>query len=245
MKHFLKIFVIVLTFIIGMSTWINILSVSAAPEKRVNHTYKKGQILVKFKDGTSSREIDNQIRNNKSKLESVIPGINVHVLKVPESAEEKVIFALSHNPNVEFAELDYLASVFMNPNDTYFSSNQWGLENTGQQIAGRIGTIDADIDSSTAWDITQGNVKVAILDTGIDQDHVDLSSKIVDQRNFTDSSSIDDIYGHGTHVAGIVAAITNNSVGVAGGCPNCVLINAKVLNDSGSGANSWIANGII
>ncbi|MDZ4228504.1 MAG: S8 family peptidase, partial [Candidatus Levybacteria bacterium] len=97
----------------------------------------------------------------------------------------------------------------------------------------------------TAWKITTGNsVKVAILDTGIDQDHPELSPKIDLQRDFTGSGSVNDYYGHGTHVSGIVAATTNNGEGVAGTCPDCRLLNGKVLNNSGSGAYSWVAKGI-
>lgn len=210
-----------------------------------NNNHVPGQVLVKFKDGVSQTEKDNLLRNNRAQVVNKLDALEVLVLQVPQTAEEKVVAALSKNPHVEYAELDYIAEAFFVPNDTYFINNQWGLENTGQNIKGITGIVDADIDGPTAWDTTQGGVKVAILDTGIDQDHEDLSSKIILQRNFTDSSTIDDLYGHGTHVGGIVAAVTNNNIGVAGGCPNCQLMNGKVLNDSGSGAYSWVASGII
>ncbi|MBI4035752.1 S8 family serine peptidase [Candidatus Daviesbacteria bacterium] len=212
--------------------------------KAQNNDHVPGQVLVKFKEGVSQKEIDNQLKNNRGQIVNKLDALGVLVLRVPQAAEEKAVTALSKNPNVEYAELDYLAEVFLAPNDTYFASSQWGLENTGQTIAGVAGVVDADIDGPAGWDITAGGVKVAILDTGIDQDHEDLSSKITTQRNFTDSSTIDDLYGHGTHVGGIVAAVTDNNIGVAGGCPDCQLMNGKVLNDSGSGAYSWIANGI-
>ena len=85
------------------------------------------------------------------------------------------------------------------------------------------------------------------MDTGIDQAHPDLpiGEKVVLQKDFTGSGSVNDFYGHGTHVSGIVSATTNNSAGVAGTCPDCRLLNGKVLNDSGSGVYSWITNGII
>jgi len=64
-----------------------------------------------------------------------------------------------------------------------------------------------------AWDITKGSgVKTAILDTGIDQDHPDLrAARSLPIKNFTTSPTVDDLFGHGTHVAGIVAATTNNA----------------------------------
>ncbi|MBU2632875.1 S8 family peptidase [Patescibacteria group bacterium] len=207
--------------------------VSAQSENSNDHV--PGQVLVKFKDGTPQGIIDATMRGNNSTVRSKIVDLNVLVLKVPQAAEEKVAFALSHNPNVEYAELDYMAQALMTVDDPYFST-QWGLENTN----------DADIDAPAAWDITKGNETiVAILDSGVSKNHPDVSAQVVvDRANYSDSATDDDVYGHGTHVGGIVAAMTNNGVGVAGVCPDCKLMSVKVLNDSGSGAYSWIANGI-
>ncbi|EKD85331.1 MAG: peptidase S8/S53 subtilisin kexin sedolisin [uncultured bacterium] len=204
-----------------------------------------GQILVKFKQGTSQQEIDAQINTHRARILKRIDKLNVLTLKVPEAVQETILSALSKNPNIEFAEPDYYAQALSAPNDTFFD-RQWGLENIGQTINGVIGKVDADIDAPTAWDTTQDGVKVAILDCGINENHPDLTGKVVDRQDFTTSASgTNDIYGHGTHVAGIVAAVTNNSDGVAGVCPWCQLLNGKVLDDNGSGAYSWIANGII
>ena len=75
-------------------------------------------------------------------------------------------------------------------------------------------------------------VVVAILDTGIDPDHQDLNGLIMAEANFTDSSSPADSYGHGTHVAGIIAA-KNNGTGIVGVAPGCRLLNVKVADDMG------------
>jgi len=240
------IFSFILLFILFLGLF-NFFSPSVKAQDNNNHV--PGKVLIRFKDGVSQTEKDNLLRNNRARVVNKLDALGALVLQVPQTAEEKVVVALSRNPHVDYAELDYIAEAFFVPNDTYFAGNQWGLENTGQTIKGVAGVVDADIDGPTAWNWTQGGVKVAILDTGIDQDHEDLSAKIIDkvndQKNFTDSPTIDDLYGHGTHVGGIVAAVTNNNIGVAGGCPNCQLMNGKVLNDSGSGAYSWIANGIV
>src|SRR3989344_775967 len=206
-----------------------------------------GQLLVKFKEGTPQQVIDKELKRHNAKAVDQVVALDVLVLEVQQSAESRVIGALSKNPNVEYAELNFLAFALFTPDDSYFASNQWGLENTGQIIKDQAGTVDADIDAPTAWDTTQGTstTRIAILDTGIDQDHEDLSSKIVLQQNFTTSTTIDDLYGHGTHVGGIASAVTNNGIGVAGGCPDCVLMIGKVLRDDGAGAYSWIANGIV
>lgn len=208
-----------------------------------------GQVLVKFKVNTSKNIIDSEINRHKGKIVGQVANLDVLVLSVPNGFEDKIASVLAKNPIVEFAEPDFVALAVTTFNDPYFAQNQWGLENTGQTIGGQAGKVDADIDASGAWNTATGTslsgpIKVAILDTGIDQDHEDLSAKIVLNKNFTTSPTVDDFYGHGTHVGGTVAAVTNNGIGVSGGCPNCVLLNGKVLGDSGSGGYSWIANGI-
>ncbi len=207
--------------------------------------YLEGKILVQFKRNTQLSRINETLQRFNLRLSDRISQLDTLVLNVPKGAEEAFARSLSRNPLVEYAEPDYIAQAFWVPNDPYFFK-QWGFNNTGQEILGVVGLLDADIDAPEAWELTLGGVKVAILDTGIDQNHEDLSTQIVLNKDFTGSSTgYDDFYGHGTHVAGIVAAVTNNSIGAAGGCPHCQLINGKVLDDTGSGAYSWIANGII
>ncbi|MFH0749930.1 MAG: S8 family peptidase [Candidatus Gottesmanbacteria bacterium] len=237
-----KIFII-LTFFLSFFILLDLIR-SSNSIKAQGNDHVPGQILVKFKENTSQEEINRQLNGHRASVKEKIEKLGVLVLRVPEVAQDQVLTALSKNTHVEFAEFDYLAETFTIPNDPDFG-NQWGLENIGQTIQGVPGIIDVDIDASTAWNITQGGVKVAILDTGIDQYHEDLDSQIVVNKDFTGSTSgYNDIYGHGTHVSGIVAARTNNGMGGAGVCPNCQLMNGKVLNDSASGAYSWIASGI-
>jgi thermitase len=237
-------------FIVLLLAFFLISSQTTAAPSSQPQDHVPGQVLVKFKDNTPETAIDAELKKHHGQVVDQIKGIDTLVVSVPDQALDKVIKALSKNPNVEYAEANYLVTALdfptTSPNDSNFLDKQWGLENTGQTINGQIGTQDADIDSQTAWQVTTGSsIKVAVLDTGIDQAHPDLSSKIDLQKNFTDSSTIDDLYGHGTHVGGIVAATTDNTTGIAGTCPECRLLNGKVLNDSGSGTHSWIANGII
>lgn len=215
-----------------------------ASVKAKDENQASDQILIQFKKGIFPQEITRNLADNKAKIIDKIDSLDVLVIKVPPLVKEKLLKALSRNPLVEYVEEDSVATAFFLPTDTFFE-RQWGLENTGQVIQGVAGAVDADIDGPTAWDATYGNVKVAILDTGVDQDHEDLSVKLGLQKNFTSSITVDDLYGHGTHVAGIAAAVTDNGMGVAGGCPGCVLMNGKVLDDRGSGYYSWIVNGII
>lgn len=213
--------------------------------------YVMGEVLVKFKSGTPQAVADEQIARNGARTVDRIRALDVLVLSVPKNQEQRIISALSKNPNVEYAEPNYRGFATSVPDDPHFGSYQWNLENTGQTIVNQAGTVDADIDGPAAWDTATGRtpagpVRVAVLDSGIDQDHEDLSQKIVAQRNFTsaDTSDAEDRWGHGTHVAGIIGATTNNGVGVAGGCPDCALMNGKVLNDDLNGSYSWYASGI-
>ena len=97
------------------------------------------------------------------------------------------------------------------------------------------------------WQVTAGNsqILVAVLDTGIDQHHEDLCGKIVADVNFTSSQTMKDVLGHGTHVAGIIAASRNNDLGIAGLAPESSLLNVKVANDKGQSNISAVAEGII
>ncbi|MBI2567172.1 MAG: S8 family serine peptidase [Candidatus Schekmanbacteria bacterium] len=130
------------------------------------------------------------------------------------------------------------------PDDPDFS-DQWGLHNTGQTG----GTAGADIDAPEAWDLETGDasVLIAILDTGVDLDHPDLADKIVPVAGADvvngDSDPSDD-NGHGTHVAGIAAAGSDNAEGGAGVCWGCRIVPVKVLDASGYGTYSQIASGI-
>jgi len=201
-----------------------------------------GEILVKFKDSASSREISETHKKLSGRVKGIIPGINVQVVDVEGKKVGEAVSAYARNNQVEYVEPNYIAHALTAPDDVFFNK-QWGMDNTGQTG----GLVDADIDAPEAWDLTTGNseIIIAILDTGIDQSHEDLAVKIGLQKNFTYSSTVDDLYGHGTHVGGIAAAVTNNNTGVAGAGYSSSLMNVKVLGDNASGYYSWIADGII
>jgi thermitase len=142
------------------------------------------------------------------------------------------IQALSDDHRVEYAELDYVVHATIIPNDYYYYL-QWGL---------------AKIQAPAAWDETTGasNLIIAIVDTGVDLNHPDLNSKIVPGRDFVNDDDIaQDDHGHGTHVAGIAAAETNNGQGVAGVSWGALIMPIKVLNESGDGYYSDVAQGVI
>jgi thermitase len=118
----------------------------------------------------------------------------------------------------------------MMPNDPYINQ-QWAL---------------SKINIFRLWQVTtvKEDTVVAVLDTGIDSSHQDLSGLIIAEANFTDSPSPGDSYGHGTHVAGIIAA-KNNDAGIVGVAPGCRLLNVKVADDAGRCQASALAEGIV
>ncbi len=223
---------------------------AGAAEAQPAPDHVPGRVLVKFTSGTRPEQQAAALRAVGGEKINVIARLDVTVARVAAGAEDRVVTTLSRAPGVEYAELDYYQVLpLLSPNDPHFADKQWGLENTGQTIVNSAGTPDADVDAGTAWEATTGTtsgsgVPVAILDSGLDQDREDLSAKTTTQKNFTGSNTVDDLYGHGTHVGGTVGAVTGNGTGVAGGCPDCTLLNGKVLGDDGVGSHSWTASGI-
>ena len=192
--------------------------------------YASDRILVKFKPLTHESMKAFLHQWHGGEVIDAIPGIDVHVVQIPEKKIREKLRAYLREPWIEYAEPDFVAHAFLEPNDPGFES-QWG---------------PIRIHAPEAWDITTASpeVRIAVCDTGIDQNHADLVGKIVANKNFTSSRSIDDKFGHGTHVAGIAAAVSNNGRGVAGVGFSSSLMNVKVLGDNGSGYYSWVAKGI-
>jgi subtilisin family serine protease len=140
---------------------------------------------------------------------------------------------------------------FWTPNDPRYDE-QWHYHNTGQQN----GTPDADIDLPEAWELEKGNsdLIVAIVDEGVQFNHPDLEANMWENIGFNFVTGTANVLpgNHGTHVAGTVAAVNNNSIGVSGiaggdGSGNGIrLMSAQVFTSSGSGgfdqAQIWAAD---
>lgn len=157
---------------------------------------------------------------------------SLQLWQVPVGQEQALREKMSAMPGVAYAELNSVYRAHVVPNDpNYFA--QWAHPLIG---------------SPAAWDLTTGStlITVAVLDTGIDYNHPDLAAKIVAGQDFWEYDNIaQDGNGHGTHVAGIVGAIGNNSVGVAGTSWGARIMPVRVLNNQGSGYNFDITSGII
>jgi subtilisin family serine protease len=160
--------------------------------------YRDGELLVKFKSGvvkTSSLKLHQTIRAFVAKSFKIVP--NLDLVKLPKGLSVKdAVMQYMSDPNVEYAEPNYIRHIMSTiPNDTYFG-NQWALHNTGTYAGGTTG---ADINAPEAWDITTGNsgIIIAVLDTGIDYNHSDLvgnmwinsSDSIQDYLNPVDNDS--------------------------------------------------------
>ncbi|GAE30794.1 S8 family peptidase [Alkalihalobacillus hemicellulosilyticus] len=117
------------------------------------------------------------------------------------------------------------------PNDEFFKPYQWNLN---------------QIEVEQGWNFSNGEqMKIAILDTGVDPNHSDLKDKLINGYNaLDDSDDFNDTHGHGTHVAGIAAALTNNVTGIAGVSWDSYIIPIKVLNEEGEGSSYEVAKGI-
>ena len=154
---------------------------------------------------------------------------------VPAGQEICAVSALSDSPDVLSVEAEGTMHATFTPNDPYYrdSSKVYAPQK---------------ISAPGAWDVTLGDpsVTIAVVDTGLDISHPEFQGRVLAGYDFVDNDSApDDANGHGTHVAGIAAAGTNNGVGIAGICGNCSVLPVRVLDASGVGTWSQVADGII
>jgi serine protease len=218
---------ILLTFVV---TFTLLFATPVAAEEE----YAADEVVVQFKTGTKANVIQN-IMNllNLTKVRDSWKAGKFTVFRNnnPDRPLLQLITALLNETSVVKAEKNYIAHAVMVPNDPYYSY-QWHMSRIGME---------------NAWDESTGaGVTVAIVDTGVKQSLADLAqTNFVSGYDFvnSDSDPTDD-HGHGSHVCGTVAQSTNNSVGVTGIAYNCSIMPVKVLNASGSGTYTQIADGI-
>lgn len=188
------------------------------------------EIIVKFKSGVSSAKT--KAIHADSNAQVVEKENGFQVVKVKSGDVKDAIKEYKNDKNVEYAEPNYTYKATFTPNDPYFASNQYAPQKVGAQ---------------SAWDVTQGSssVKIAIVDTGVDYNHPDLAGKVVKGADYVDDDNDPmDLNQHGTHCAGIAAAATNNSKGIAGMAPNASILAVRVLDANGSGSLADVASGI-
>ncbi len=198
---------------------------------KIEHTPE--EILVKFKPRVNEREIKALNSLMGAEILKTIPRIGVRRVKIPRGSKVgEMVKKYRANPDVEYAEPNYLLYALGVPNDSSYSS-QWALNK---------------IEAEEAWDIKirDEDVTVAVLDTGADLSHPDLSGRLLPGYDFVNNDSIPgDDHGHGTHCAGIIAAQANNDAGIAGLSWKSKIMPLKVLGATGSGALDGVALAII
>lgn len=206
---------------------------AVAVESLPDAAFAPGELLVRFKTGTASSATQQTLTENHVSAIRSLYHSDVQLMRVPEGRELAIAAALTADPGVVYAEPNYVYHAFdAIPNDPSYYK-QWA---------------HPKIHSPAAWDITTGSadVVIAIIDTGVDMGHPDLASKLVAGRDFVDDDNTpSDLHGHGTHVAGIAAAVTNNGVGVAGMAWGARIMPVRVLDNKGSGSNAHITEGIL
>lgn len=194
--------------------------------------WKEGRLLVQARSGLGDSDLSELVKQHGGKALGRLRQLNVHVIQVPPQAEDAVARALSKNPRIAFAEKDMLVELTEStPNDPNFSS-AWHLPK---------------IQAPLAWDNSRGDgIVIAILDSGVNGGHPDLSAKMVSGWNSVSANTeTGDINGHGTAVAGTAAASTDNGTGISSIAWNAAIMPVRITNRSDGWAYfSDIANGL-
>ncbi|MEH6503258.1 MAG: S8 family serine peptidase [Cycloclasticus sp.] len=180
--------------------------------------FKPGELVVK---GDAREFTDYEVVKH-------LPNSGYTVLKVTPGKEMAQIRKLRDKGRK--VSLNFVVRKFATADDTYFPY-QWNM---------------SAVQAEQAWDITTGSgVKVAVLDTGLSSGGPDGIDCVVAGKNIIDgSNNVADGDGHGTHVSGTIAQRTNNAAGVAGLAHGACIMPVKVLDDSGSGTDADVAEGI-
>jgi subtilisin family serine protease len=206
--------------------------------------FNPDDILVKPRLGVDLSALNRVLGLNVLR---VFPAIgNLSVIQVPPDAmADELISFYRQSGLVQYAEHDFYVHALSTPDDPgYTGGYQWSLHNTGQNG----GMPGADIDAPDAWNYATNaaNVIVAVVDTGIRYTHEDLAANmwvnpkdgshgINVVKNHRKSNDPWDDYGHGSHVAGIIGAVTDNGTGIAGICWQVRLMACKFLDSKGQG----------
>lgn len=217
--------------------------------------YASDRVLVRFRPEVSEEYADGLLRSYGFPAVRRIAGIGVYSVRTaPGVTVTETLAMLRRNGDIALARPDYRARLADVPDDPYFAGYQYNLRNLGgtlnisPEIQPRM-TAGADIKAVPAWDQAEGDAGtvIAVVDTGVDLTHPDLAGQFAgtghDFANGDDEATDD--HWHGTHVAGIAAAATDNAIGIAGVAPRCRILPVKVMDADGNGYYSWIIDGIV
>ena len=199
------------------------------PVRAEDPVFTQDELIVKLKPTANT---DSFLSKHKVKMAKQNKKLRLNKIKTSKDKDLKSqILEIKQDSQVEYVEPNYIYKVDMTPNDPYYNL-QWSLPK---------------MKVDKAWDLSTGSspVTIAIVDSGVDADHPDLSSKLIGGYNtINNTTSTNDDNGHGTHVAGIAAGIMDNSKGIAGIAVNSKIMPVKAMDSSGSGSIMDIAEGI-
>ncbi|MEQ9370686.1 MAG: S8 family serine peptidase [Coleofasciculus chthonoplastes F3-SA18-01] len=216
--------------------------------------YLSGQVIVKLKSGIESTQMQTLPETLQASVLESTNTLGTQLWQLNGLSVAQAISMYSNHPLIEYIEPNYTITLNTTiPNDSDFNQ-LWGLNNTGQTG----GIPDADIDAPEAWDSATGNnIVVGVIDTGVDYTHPELINNMWtnpgeipgDGIDNDGNGYVDDYYGwdfinndnnpfddegHGTHVAGTIAAEGNNNSGVIGVAPNAQIMALKIFNSNGT-----------
>ncbi len=191
-------------------------------------------LLVRFQPAATETNVSEALAQAGVVPDATIRQLDIVVAAVPDNDLAGALESLRSNQHVAYAELNATATATAVSNDP--QSLEWTL--TLPHVP-------------EAWAITTGapSIKIAVIDSGVDPTQPDLQGALGDGVNVISGGSWADTNGHGTEVAGTIAARANNGIGVAGTCPACTVLPVKVLDgpagQPAQGTFSDVATGIV
>ncbi len=207
---------------------------SPADRVRPKARFVPGRLLVIFDSEISESEAERTVSRFRGRIAEHDPRIGLRVVELEAGvSEESALEKVRALPGVAAAELDEIVELSqqVTPNDPYYPNQT------------HLGAIKAP----AAWTTTTGapSIAVAVIDTGVNGSHPDFAGRLLPGWNtYDNNSNYADVYGHGTKVAGTIVAATNNGVGVASICWNCMLMPIRASQPSGSATFSALAAGV-
>lgn len=228
----------------------NIVSGGRLLEKENSFVYASNELIAKLDSATSIAQMEEYVRQNGCVLQGLLPYAKDEYL-ISNPAETHLSTMDMSNRFAEsklfvYAQPNFVYLNAEQSNDPYYSQ-QWGLHNVDQDG----NSAGVDIHAEAAWTITKGNrnIKVAVIDKGIDITHPDLRPNLTNYSYDGTNSGLggapaDNYSNHGTACAGIIAAKGDNNEGVSGVAPDCALIPINCANAVGGYSTMSIANAI-
>jgi subtilisin family serine protease len=192
-----------------------------------------GELLVKFRAGTSPSQRLRTLAQAGAVRTGSVARLDLEIAAVLPGREPEALSAIRLDPHVEYAEQDVVYSVAATTPSDPFWPTELGL---------------SEISSPQAWDLTRGasGLAVAVLDSGVDFTHPDLVGAAVPGFDFVNGdTNANDDNGHGTAVAGLIAARGQDGGGMAGMCWQCSIMPVKVVDVLGNGTSATLAAGLV